>query len=122
MLLQEIIDQNRNVLTPLAQRWHIDRQHVNAIVKIVTETTVRHHRPQIAIGGRDHAHVNIHLMRPTNAAYLSFLKRAQELGLNANVELCDLIEKQRSSIRNLKQTFLLRMSASERSLFVTKQF
>ena len=42
-------------------------KHVDAVVKIVTKTTVSHHRAQVAIRRGNHAHVNADLMRTTDA-------------------------------------------------------
>src|SRR5215217_9463858 len=60
-------------------------------------------------------------MCTTDAPNLSLLERAQEFRLHADIELPDLVEKQRPAIGDLKQTFLLGMRASERSLLVSKQ-
>src|SRR6185503_19531600 len=71
---------------------------------------------------RNHSHVYVDLMRATHAPNLSLLKRAQQLCLNTNIELRDLIEKQRPSIRDLEETFLLRVCAGEGTLLVSEQF
>src|SRR5215208_4826658 len=107
MFLQKVIDQNRNVLAALAKRRHIDRQHIDSVIKIVTKATVRHHRTQVAIRGGNHTHVNTDLVCTTNTPDLSLLKRTQELRLHADVELPNLIEEQRPAIRDLKQALLL---------------
>src|SRR6185503_16564556 len=113
MFFQKVIDQNRNVSTSFAERRHIDRQDVDAVIQIVSETTIRHHRAQVAIRRRDHSDVHVDLMRTTDATDLSLLKRTQQLRLNTNIELRNLVEKQRPSIRDLEQTFLLRVCAGE---------
>src|SRR5215213_2923558 len=113
MLLEEVVDQNRNVVASLPKRWNVNRQHVDAVIEIVTEATVSHHRAQVAICGGDHAHVHVHFVCTTNAPDLSLLKRAQEFGLHADVKLSDLVKEQRPAVRDLKQTFLLRVRTRE---------
>src|ERR1043165_3927329 len=107
VLLEEVVNQNRNVFATFAQRRHVDREHVDAVIKVVAETTVSHHRAQVTIRRRNHTHVNAKLVRATDATNLSFLERAQELRLNANVQFRELVEKQRAAIGDLKEALLL---------------
>src|SRR5215217_1171360 len=120
MFPEEVVDQHRNVLTSLTQRRHVDRQHVDAVIEIVPETSLSNHRAQVSVCGCNHSYIHADLMSTTNAPDLSFLKRAQKLGLNANIKLGNLVEKQRPAIRDLKQTFLLCMSTGERTFLMPK--
>src|SRR5215213_10326578 len=100
MFLEEVVDQNRNVLASLAQRRHVNRQHVDTVIKIVAETPVSNHCPQVSVGGRNHSHVDVDLVCPTNTPDLPFLQRTQKLRLNADIKLGNLVEKQGPAIRD----------------------
>src|ERR1043165_9395661 len=121
VLLEEVVNQNRNVFSTFAQRRHVDREHVDAVIKVVAETTVSHHRAQVTIGRGYHTHVDAKLVRTTDATNLSFLQRAQKFGLNTDVQFRDLVEKQRAAIGDLKEALLLCVSAGERTLFMSEQ-
>src|SRR6266513_2910897 len=53
---------------------------------------------------------------------MSILKELQDFGLQAQIQIRDLIKKQSSSVRHLHVTRLGRMGIRKRSLLVTEQF
>ena len=65
VLAQEVLDEQRDVLAPLAQRRNLDAHHVQAVEEIRAEAPVRHHRREVAMGRRDHPDVDGHGARPS---------------------------------------------------------
>src|SRR2546422_8978640 len=120
MLLQEIIDQYRNVLAALAQGRHIDRQDIDAIVEVVAKASIANHGAQIAIRGRNDANIYRDLVSSAHAANSPFLQSAQKLCLHTDVKLGNLVEKERATIGDFEQPFLVHMRTRERALFVTE--
>ena len=60
---QQLADQQRDVLGALAQRRHHDAHHRQAEVEVGAEAALVHLGAQVAVGRRDHAHVD----RPVDA-------------------------------------------------------
>ena len=89
-------------LAPLAQRRHAHAHHRQAVVEILAEGAAVHLAHQIAVGGRDHAHVDGDHLRAADAADLALLERAQQLGLQLERQLADLVEEERAAVRLLE--------------------
>jgi len=66
--------QQRDVLTPVPQRGDADLDHVQTIVKIVAEPALLHQLGQVLVGGRDHAHVDAHLVASADAVEAALLQ------------------------------------------------
>ena len=56
--LEEVVDQQRQVFAPLAQRRQVDGQDVQPVEEVFAEAAVGDHLPQIALGAGDDAHVD----------------------------------------------------------------
>ena len=61
MLLDEVLDEHRDVVAALAQRRDADRDHVEAVVQVLLEAAVGDHLLQVAVGGGDDA--DVHALR-----------------------------------------------------------
>ena len=59
MALQEITDQHGDVPFALTQRRQVEWQHIQSIEKILAEFTFMHRQPEVAVGGGNHAHVDM---------------------------------------------------------------
>ena len=114
--------QQRDVIRPLTQRRQIDAQHVEAIVQIGAEPALLHVLAQRAVGRRHHAHVNRDGLRSAHPRDFALLQHPQQLHLRAGGHLADLVQKERTRVRQLKspQTSLSR--AGECALLVSEQF
>ena len=55
----EVLGEQRDVLAPLAQRRHEDRDHVQAEVQVLAEPAGADLRRQVLVGGREHPHVDV---------------------------------------------------------------
>src|SRR5678815_6163030 len=71
--LQEMRDQQRDISRPKSKRWETDGDDVQAIIEIFSERSVRDGFFQIAVGRRDHAHINLHVLVAADAAEFSLL-------------------------------------------------
>ena len=68
--------QFRNILRPLAQRRYRDRKHVQAVEQVLAEAAVLHVGDEIAVGGGDDAHVDLHRLARADRLNLVLLDRA----------------------------------------------
>ena len=78
----EVLDQQRNVLAPLAERRHRDRNDVQTVVQILLEPAVADELAQVAVGRGDHAHVDLNRPLGPERLELALLQHAQQLGLH----------------------------------------
>ena len=80
--LDEMLDQHRDVLAPLAQRRHLDRNDVEAIEQILAKLAVGDQLAQVAVGGGNHAHVDALRALGAERLELALLQHAQQLRLH----------------------------------------
>ena len=83
--------EQRNVLAALAKRRQLERDDVQAIVEILAKLPGRALRIEVAVRGRDHAHVDRHRLRGADGANFVFLQHAQELHLQRERHVADLV-------------------------------
>ena len=98
----EVLDQQGQILGPLAQRRQMQRHDVQTIVEIRTERAVSHRLLEIAIGGRDDPHVDVDALLAADTHELALLDHPQELRLQRRRELADLVQEDRALIRELE--------------------
>ena len=71
----------RQILDPIAQRRHADRDHVDPVVEILAEPSFLDRLLEIDVGRRDQPEVGLDRLRSADALDLAFLDGAQQLGL-----------------------------------------
>ena len=101
-LQQEELDQLRNLFTALAQRRHVDLDHLQSIVEVFAERALPHHLFEIAIGGGDDAHVDFDGAIAAEFRELAVLQHVQDLGLERLRHLADFVEHDRAVLRELE--------------------
>src|SRR5262245_63513149 len=57
-LLEEVPHEQRDVLAALAQRGHLDRDHVQAVEEVLAEAPLADRELEVLVGGGDDAHVD----------------------------------------------------------------
>ena len=122
ILLQEMIDQQRDVFATLAQRRHRDRNHAQAVVQVFAESIFGHLLVEIAVGGRDHAHVDGNLGRAAHRPNAALLQYTQQFDLHGQRHFADFVEKDRALVGHFEQATLVLVGSGERAFYVTEQF
>ena len=108
---------------PSAHEAEERRVHdVQAVEKIFAKRAFFHAVRKVAVGGRDDANVDRNGLASTDAIDFAFLNHAKEFGLEANIHLRNLIEKDRSAVGELEFAGLARDSASESTALIAKEF
>src|SRR6185369_9088224 len=102
----EVIGEEQDIVTPLAQRWQMDAEDRQSVEKVFAEPSFRHRAFEIAIGGRDETNVGLQRRRAADSLVPALLEHAQELRLRRRGELAYLVEKQRAACRKLEPTTL----------------
>ena len=101
-LQQEELDQLRDLFTPLAQGRHVDFDHLQAIVEVFAEGAGAHHRVEVAIGRRDHPHVDVDGAIAAQLGELAILQHMENLGLQRLRHLADFVEQDGAVLRELE--------------------
>src|SRR5206468_11183215 len=118
---EEMTDEHRDLLAPLAQRGDPDLEDVQAVVQIFPELMGLHRGLEVTVGGRDEPHVGANDLLPTDAGEFAVLQDVQQLGLELQRDLADLVEEERALIHRLEFAGLLPVGARECALLVTEQ-
>src|ERR671924_643572 len=96
-------------------------EDAQAIEKILPQLSFFYRRGWIAIGSGDHSNGNSNRTVSANAPHLSFLKDAQELGLNFRRHFRDLVQEERSTVSLFETALMPIDSIGESSLLVAEQ-
>src|SRR5437762_3139202 len=75
----EVVDEQGGGASPLAERWQVDGQAVQAVVRSIAEARLFHQRFEVAVGRRGHARVDADPVGPAQALDRALLERSQEL-------------------------------------------
>ena len=81
---------------------HDDFQHVQAEIQIAAEAALGHVLLQIAVGGGDHAHVDLDRLAAADALEGMPFQHAEKLGLDRRAHLADFVEHQRALVGRLE--------------------
>ena len=118
---QERLAQRQDVVTPVTQRWQPDREHIEAVIEVLAELSVRNGSLQITVRGGDHPGVRAQHPGATQPLELAFLKHAEKLGLCRRAHLRHFVEKQRAARSLLELTGFALRRPGVRAAFVAKQ-
>ena len=92
------------------------------MIKIFAKPPILNISGDIAISRRDNAHVNSNGFCAAHPLKLPLLQKAEQLGLNLRQDIAELIEKDRSTMRQLHLTFFQLVRARKGPFFVAEQF
>ena len=76
-----MLQQQRDVLAPVAERRRVDPDDVQAMVQILAESTLFHGLSEILVGRRDHADVDTDRALPADPVELPLREHAQQTRL-----------------------------------------
>ncbi len=93
-----------------------------AVIKVLAEVPFADGLFQIAIGGGDHAYVDLHVAHAADAPDDLVLEHAQQLGLQQGRELSNFVEEERAAIGRFEQTLLHCLRVGEGASFVAEEF
>src|SRR5215475_10859234 len=120
--VHEVSDEEGNVALTFAKRRQSDRENVETIIKVASERPVGNHRRQILARRCNQSDVHANGPRAPEAFELLFLKHSKQLGLKFQRNVADLIQKQRTFMREFEPPDLLRDGAGEGAFLVSEQF
>src|SRR5512135_226499 len=118
---QEEIDQERDVLTPLAQGGQVDRDDVEAIVQVLAEPAGVDLVEQVAVGRGDDPGIDLDGTDVADALELALLQDAEQLDLELGGGAVDLDEEDAAGEGGLEPAGPVIDGAGERALDVAEQ-
>ena len=82
---------------PLAQGRKVDLEDREPVEEVLAELALRDRPREVAVRGRDDAHVGLQHLRPAEPLELALLEDAQELRLHGRAHLAHLVEEERAA-------------------------
>ncbi len=118
---EEMRGEQRDVLTPIAQRGEPDFHGVEPEQQILTEASGLHLRVDVGVRGRHDAHVGTARARRAHALVFACLEHAQQLGLLRERQIGNLIQKQRATFGELEASDAIALGIGEGTPHVAEQ-
>ena len=94
--------------------------HVQTIEQVVAKPAGLHFRAQVAVGGSQHAHVDLERARAAHALVLAGFDGAQQLGLRFRAQVGHFIQEERTAIGQLELAAPRLVRTGERALLVAE--
>ena len=120
-LIEEAVDQQRNVFLAFAQRREMQRDHVQAMEKIFAEAAFATSLVQIFVGGGEDADVHFDGFGAAEAHEFALLNHAQQLGLGFRADGGDFVEENRALIGDFEEALLGGDGAGESAFHVAEK-
>src|SRR3989338_8193188 len=109
-----------NVFSSPSQRGDVYGDHIEPIKEILSKISISDLRVQVLVGCGNDANVNLYRGVSTHSLNLTFLKRAQYLGLHLGVHVPNLIQEKRSFVSQFKFSQLLIVRACKGPFFMAE--
>src|SRR5690606_4215607 len=113
----EELDERRDVLDSLPERRKRDRRGLEAVVEILAKGAFDDEIAQDSIGRGDQSKVDWRRRSAAEPSHFALLKHSQEFPLLGEIELADLVEKERPSVGSFDEASFRAFGARERSSF-----
>src|SRR5690606_28855784 len=101
-ITEKVVYQWQNIFRTLSQRWQLQFEYVEAVIKVFPEVPLGDGSDQISIGGTDDTHIATAGHTGTQSFELPGLQNPQQLGLSAGGQVSQFIEKQCAAIRRFE--------------------
>ncbi|EDM79044.1 hypothetical protein PPSIR1_10590 [Plesiocystis pacifica SIR-1] len=119
--VDQVAGDEHHVVAALAQGRELDADDVEAEVEVLAEVVGLDLFAQVAVGRRDHAHVDGHGLGVADPLDLPLLEHAQQLDLEGQGHLADLVEEDGALVGGLELADLVGHGARERALDVAEE-
>ena len=104
MFIEEVVDQQRYILSSLPQWRKHDRYDIKTVEEVVvTEILPVHFFLKILIGCNDDSNVDFDRLVAAQGSNLVLLESSQHFGLKGLAGVANLIEQERSTLRRFEQ-------------------
>src|SRR5690348_6932200 len=97
-----MLDQERDIARSLPERRDVQQDDGEAVEEIQAERPRVHLAAELAVRGRNDAHVDRHGLVGTDSLNLTALERAEKGRLEVRRQFADFVEKYRAAARSLE--------------------
>src|SRR5271170_5102496 len=122
MATDEIMHEQRDILSALAERRHAQWEYAEAVIKVLPECTLDDRTSKIAVGRGDHAHIHLDRFASSQSFELPLLKHAQEFQLHLWGHFADLVEEYSTAVSELEAADPLLGRARKGALLMAEKF
>src|SRR5208283_5829163 len=103
----EVLRQLQDFSRPIAQRWHLQLDHVEAVIKVLAEALLLDQLLEMLIGRRYDARIDLDRLRTADALERTLLQETQQLRLNHRRQVPNLVEQNRPALRRFEPSRLV---------------
>ena len=121
VFFQKVLNQQRNVFQPLAERRDANLDRTQAVEKIFPESPGENFGAKVAVRGGDQAHVDLFDFGRPDALDLAILNDAQELGLHGERCFANFVEEHGAAVRVFEQAGSRIGSSGKRTPYMAEQ-
>jgi hypothetical protein len=121
-LLDEVLDEQRQILEPVAQRRQLDRVNVKTVVEVLAQSPFADRLTHRTIGCGQDAHVDWQVFACAEAQNSLLFENTEQFGLHLGPHLGDLIEQKAATVRPLEASLAAAIRASKSPTLVAEQF
>ena len=122
MVAKNMFNQERKIFQPFTQRRDMDRNNIDAIIKILPQRTTSQGKGEVDIRRRNDTHINLDFPISAKPLNFSLLEDSQELDLHRESNALDLVQKKRAVIRKLNFACTTVDGPREGSFFIAEEF
>ncbi len=119
---KECLGDFQHVATALAQRRQFERDDVQSVIEVFTELAGLGQGFQVAVGGRDQAHIDLLRLHRANPTNLTFLQHPEQPSLSLERQFADFVEEQRSAVGGFDQACTSSAGAGKGTFLMAEQF
>src|SRR5262245_51429005 len=120
--MNEILHQQRYVVSSLTQRRHFEWNYIEPIEQITAERARANCCLQISIGGCNYSYVCLNGLIAADSLKFTLLQHAQERNSSFHREFTDLIQEDRPSISQFEAAQSSLQRSGKGSFLMTEQF
>jgi hypothetical protein len=120
--LDEVLDEQRQIFEPVAQRRQLNGVNVETVVEVLAQSPLADRLLQRTIGCGEDAHVDWQLFACAEPENSLLFENTEQLGLHLRPHLGNLVEQEAATIRPLEASLAAPIGACKGPAFVAEKF
>ena len=120
VVVDEVVDQRKDVARALAQCGQLHRGDIEAVVEVEPKVPGLYRLLQVDVGGGDQAHVHRNGFARAQPHHLALLQHAQQLDLHRQRQIADFVKEQRAAVGGFEPAGPSLLGTGKRASFVAE--
>ena len=117
-----MLAEKKDILPSFPQRRDLDRHYIQTVIQILPELFPIDQGVQVLIRGGDHADIHFAGFRCADRCKLLILQHPQDLCLQCQRHIADLIQEDRSPVRQFEFSLAICICTGKRTFAVAEEF